>query len=682
MTNTRLAEVPVLLKQKMASASFYNDAQLNNALTLWHDFIEEQDPASRKPEIYAAGVDYLIGLIDRVGAVTQSEVASRYGTSVSSVSSVYQLIAEVLDIDERDSVYSSSVASSNMSDLDRAREMLGWGDTIVEWTRATTRDLKRLPQRSEQWSVVRFDVDVHIADQGDMTLSLYLVHDDEAREVIGHAAFPMDMPHVAEVGDMIADTMLDPMRGEPRRPTAMRFDDEELMMDIHRALGSIKVQPERDPCEDLDYLRESAQEALGFASGDRSYLQLAGVTPELIAEFFEAAALFFERTPWQLFDPEDLFEVQIDFGGETETRIVGVMGHNREVFGATCFDSIEEYEAFAEVSASQMFAGGEPGEEFSLPTSMALSFDHPEDLGPNELAEVEAHDWRVADPDFIPILVKTSGDMMELPLTQRDYVIGTCIARGVASIARGVDADRTFPLDEELTDTSLVPNLPGAASVKTRLMVDYKRQKRAEARQNFDPMWNPTEAELHTMEGFEYIQELITQYAESDAYARFIKQGHERQFLVALLEDAAMRLGTTPPRLTEAHVRHLVLELLPAQADPAELHASDQIAELRAFWEFMHEAYGIERPEIRAFLNQEDLATKIAEASQEAMSSRSMFDLFSDALREAGASDLLEELEREQRAAQQSKKKSKGAKGKKKRKKARDARKKNRNKKK
>ena len=65
--------------------------EIVRAVRMWREFRERADPTYRRPEVYAAAVEYIMVLFGFYGD-SQASIAERYGASPSSVSSRWREI--------------------------------------------------------------------------------------------------------------------------------------------------------------------------------------------------------------------------------------------------------------------------------------------------------------------------------------------------------------------------------------------------------------------------------------------------------------------------------------------------------------------------------------------------------------------------------------------------------------
>ncbi len=84
----------------------YSETQKKSAEKLWYDFYKMRKLQIRRPESWAAALEYTIARLDLIEGETQKTVASKYGVSETIVSSRFNDICRTLDIRVFDKRYS------------------------------------------------------------------------------------------------------------------------------------------------------------------------------------------------------------------------------------------------------------------------------------------------------------------------------------------------------------------------------------------------------------------------------------------------------------------------------------------------------------------------------------------------------------------------------------------------
>ncbi|MCY8907416.1 helix-turn-helix domain-containing protein [Bacillus atrophaeus] len=92
-----LEKETALAIEKGMSGEEYPDKLIPAVIGLWKTFCEKKEPVIRKPEAFAAAVEYYVNSISLNGAsLSQAKLAKKYGVSASTISSRYKEIESVL----------------------------------------------------------------------------------------------------------------------------------------------------------------------------------------------------------------------------------------------------------------------------------------------------------------------------------------------------------------------------------------------------------------------------------------------------------------------------------------------------------------------------------------------------------------------------------------------------------
>jgi hypothetical protein len=86
-------------------SSCFGVPEIIRAVRLWRDFKEKAQPTYRRPEAYAAAVEYIMVLLGFYGD-SQAEIGERYQVSPSSISSKWREIESGLGLSQFDARYS------------------------------------------------------------------------------------------------------------------------------------------------------------------------------------------------------------------------------------------------------------------------------------------------------------------------------------------------------------------------------------------------------------------------------------------------------------------------------------------------------------------------------------------------------------------------------------------------
>ena len=103
--NVPKSEAVVEALERGMVESGYSADQVDRARHLWSDYAEGRHVRVRKPEAFAAALEYAMALILRRRGVTQAKVARRYGIAPGTLSSRYHAIRDALALEPGDPRY-------------------------------------------------------------------------------------------------------------------------------------------------------------------------------------------------------------------------------------------------------------------------------------------------------------------------------------------------------------------------------------------------------------------------------------------------------------------------------------------------------------------------------------------------------------------------------------------------
>ena len=271
--------------------------------------------------------------------------------------------------------------------------------------------------------------------------------------VIGHGvASPDDAK--AGVVDALNQAIGKPANGFGRgtTPEEITVTDPGLKAVVAELLPEARIQVGRSPeLEEVFQAVPSMADASGprGIAGVETYLT-SDLTPDAVGSFFAACKGLYERQPWHLFaDDQCLFTVSCQALGMR--RWCGcVIGQEGESYGVLLFESQREQERF--------FLAAEHAEDIMslppdvLPHQRAISFEPLDNLSRPLAAEIEHHQWPVAQGDGYPIPMHIDSEFLNVPNTSVDLARLEVLARTLSRLI-----DNTPQLEDYWNWTGLAP---------------------------------------------------------------------------------------------------------------------------------------------------------------------------------------------------------------------------------
>ena len=226
----------------------------------------------------------------------------------------------------------------------------------------------------------------------------------------------------------LREAMASPMVGTPRRPDAIRVDDEATATLVRdEAGGAIPV--EVAPTPELDDVFRELVRSLAELPGDvePSYLEEGRLPVAAVAALFEAGRALFAHAPWKMAGEAPLLWMDIPSLG-MEDAVVAIIGQTMDVRGVLVFASVDDLDAYFEASDQEAYKTGYLGAEV-----LSLIFEPAAELPRSMRREVCEHGWPVHGPDAYPVVQRRESDGVPNPLTVRDLQIATACADALAA---------------------------------------------------------------------------------------------------------------------------------------------------------------------------------------------------------------------------------------------------------
>lgn len=603
-TETRFDEIARLLRENMTHHGSYTQVDVEEALEVLEACVEHGAFSSRTPEVLAGSIEYLIGR--RMGAnVTQAEIARRHGISAHSVSQIWQKIDEALELD---TTGHKRILNEGMQ---RIYEVLMGGTRLFEqfqWGADTLAHLRALPQIAHAWSLMILPLDmIGIEEDPHFEPAAVVVHDDITQQIRAFDLMDLRYRDVYLVTSQIERAMRSPIdSSRAARPACIRCNEAGLLQIIEGALEELDIEVYHQSSPHMSELLEQLVEFLEV-SGSRlftpSYLSADGVSSPLLEELFSYSAKLWEIAPWEQIVPEVVFEIEIS--GRSE-HVVNLMGQNQEMFGLAIFEDHDSLEHFRELGRQHL--GPEVLAE--LPHSLTLTYMTPDELSAEALAQVEEQGWQVHPDGVYPVVLRTDPGEPSAPTHGEDFTTAALCAAAILESIGGFD-ERDLQGEGALEASFEL----GEYEVHVRIPPPGKPHWYDE---DFDPLWEigPETSEPQIQR---FMNNLWARFLESVQVEELLEDEVEEQLMDVVFELGIDELGKTPPHLSVEDLERLLLERLPDGFMAPEFDGAAQVRELRVFWAFLREAFGLERPEIEAFLARPELGEELEALMSEAL---------------------------------------------------------------
>lgn len=263
------------------------------------------------------------------------------------------------------------------------------------------------------------------AEDGTMTRpSMLVVVNTADGTVLGHEI--IDEVTANDLWDRFSGAVRHPLVGSGRLPAelAVRGDHrwEALRPDIE-ALG-VRLNAGH-PLTELDQVFAGVNAHI-FGPQEPGLLDVPGVTPDIVAGFYDAAARFFDAKPWKKVGFESAVRVGCD-RFESGPWYAVLMGQSGLATGVALYEDLATLRAMWSSAEDQdraaVSALGSPDENQTLErnaresVALTVTFGEPWEIPVADLDAAARHGWKVARPDaHLAVMYKERGLTTRPPL--------------------------------------------------------------------------------------------------------------------------------------------------------------------------------------------------------------------------------------------------------------------------
>jgi len=375
----------------------------------------------------------------------------------------------------------------------------------------------------------------------------------------------------ANLGAFFHETVRAPAVGRPHVPARVRVASNEHAAAL-RAVAGPTTEVVCAPTPELETLFSSLAAHVEAGAGEDAaptYLT-AGITPELVASQFRAAARLHRSAPWEVV-PTDTTVIAVTIA-ELEVRDAPliVIGQNAESYGVLLFPdatALDDYFALAAAAAAGF-------EAYAIPEHIVLNFERGAELDPARRREIAKHGWEVAEPSAYPWIAAVDKDGVPHPPTKRQVAIVEAVSLALAELIETTPRLRMLlETRHDLEKAFVVETSAGSVRVELHAPMDAED----ESGEDDDADQDAREAEL--VERFSRAPEAAGRGAWTRKLLRYARMFHD-----AGLEE-----------LTADVVEDVVFRVFPNKVTCEPDVVGAVVTELRAFFAFARRELGLEQ---------------------------------------------------------------------------------------
>lgn len=198
--------------------------------------------------------------------------------------------------------------------------------------------LRRLPQREDVWQAeFRPFGDWVVEDGQKIRPWIVIVISPTSGLVMAHS-IERDEPSAETLWDLLAKGMLEPLEGQPFRPTALEVRQDKPWQQLQPHLEALGIRVEI--VEQPEAADMALKDLFENVSGEREQglLDTPGITPKMVRGFYEAAADYYRAAPWRTTGHDATVEIECaQFEGGPWYAVI--MGQSGMTFGLSLYDN-------------------------------------------------------------------------------------------------------------------------------------------------------------------------------------------------------------------------------------------------------------------------------------------------------------------------------------------------------
>jgi tetratricopeptide (TPR) repeat protein len=220
--------------------------------------------------------------------------------------------------------------------------------------------------------------------------------------------------------DLLAKAMQKPMTGAPHRPREVQLRSQEIWDHLKAPLEDLGINITwTAELDQLDFVLGELGKQLGGAQPP-GLLEMPGVTPKLVAGFYQAAAHFYRRAPWRSLGYETAIRVECD-KFESGPWYAVVMGQSGLTLGLALYDDLKVL--------TRLWEGNDSEEEHARETvALSVTFEEGTEIPLADQDAERRYGWEVAGPEAHPsVFRKERGMSMRLPLAWELELLEGCL---------------------------------------------------------------------------------------------------------------------------------------------------------------------------------------------------------------------------------------------------------------
>jgi tetratricopeptide (TPR) repeat protein len=310
---------------------------------------------------------------------------------------------------------------------------------------------EHLPQGDDVWQADVRRMPIWVGEGADRFRPWVVMVTSRSEDLVLAHEILEGAPSEALLWDALVRALQHPIAGEAHRPAEIQVRSGAVWESLARHLAEIGIR--LSTADALDQLDGAFDSMCEHVCGPRrpGLLDAPGVSPELAASFYDAAAFYFQQAPWKKVGYESALKIECDRFTSGPWYAV-VMGGSGLTTGLALYENPD--------LLRRMWANELEDEENAEETvGFSVQYGEPWDIVLADLDAAQQYGWKVARPDAYPsVYRKERGRSMRPPLAWELGLLEACLRAVPAFVGRRRQDDPT-------PETMTVPAGSGALTL-------------------------------------------------------------------------------------------------------------------------------------------------------------------------------------------------------------------------
>lgn len=318
---------------------------------------------------------------------------------------------------------------------------------------------RRLPRRPGRWFLGYRKLGVIVQEGDGRPFLLLVVREDSG--ALRATELQATAPDADAVANLLYDALLrpEPGSGQPFRPAELVLDDATLYRELGPMLERIGIQPVWEhTIPTLDGVASHLEGVLRRSARPLALVRSRGTTRAQLAEFYAAAAAFYDADPWEWLGSAD--PIAVRYPQDAEPIFVMLVAGSTDRPGLNVCLTREDLERYMSGDEDELDEDAEI-EPPDVPVLVMLYSDASV-MATADLDAIRRYGWTIRDEEAYPLFFRVEPVRNFVPPTPDDIWRVSAILRVLPTFISTVGFDRGW-----VHDTHTVYDLPDVYPERT-----------------------------------------------------------------------------------------------------------------------------------------------------------------------------------------------------------------------